>query len=597
MPSYKNFRNDFLRSTEPKNIFINPKIRTIEEMSAEREENIIEWTTFYRRNIEIFVEHYFEIKLFPYQKMWLYLMGVYDSFVAIAARGTGKSWLVGVLACAKAVLYPDSKVVVVSSTKSQAGTIIEKIADLRNNHPNLKREISNLITNTNKWEVTFHNGSSIVVVASRDSSRGHRSTFTIYEEFPLIDKDIIDSVIRPFSYVRQTPYLKNTKYEHLKEEPKEVWISSANHKGLWWFEETKKNILAMLNGDSSFFIALDYLLTIKHGIKTKRQIKNEMSKMDEVSILEEYFNIPWGEASNAYFKLKMFDRVRKIKRPFYPQLNENYNSKRNPYDIPRLDGELRILSCDFAQRAGKTNDLSVISCIRLFPTHKGYYRELSYMETSSGENSILQALRVKQIWKDFGADYIVIDIATSGISVFDSLGQVTTDNARGIEYPAMTVYPHFSLKDNVIEELTNRTLGINAIPIIYPISATPELNSKIAVDMRDKLQKKMWNFLCDSITAEDYLIDSEFSEDFLENNAFFLHPFVETGFFIGECVNLSMDVKNSYYKLTEPSGGRKDRYSSVSYGNYFISFFDQDLIRENDDEDGFDEILKLIQTT
>jgi reverse gyrase len=173
MPSYNNFKNEYRRRSEQDNVFVNPKIRTIDEISSEREEILIEWITFYRRNIHRFVEQYFEIKLFPYQILWLYLMGIYDSFVAIAARGTAKSWLVGVLACAKAVLYPGSKVVVVSSTKGQAGTIVEKIVDLRSDHPNLAREISNIVTNMNKWEVTFHNGSTIVVVASRDSSRGN----------------------------------------------------------------------------------------------------------------------------------------------------------------------------------------------------------------------------------------------------------------------------------------------------------------------------------------------------------------------------------------------------------------------------------------
>ena len=46
----------------------------------------------------------------------------------------------------------------------------------------------------NKWQVDFHNGSVIRVVASRDISRGKRSTFTIYEEFRLIDKEVLDAV-------------------------------------------------------------------------------------------------------------------------------------------------------------------------------------------------------------------------------------------------------------------------------------------------------------------------------------------------------------------------------------------------------------------
>ena len=80
-----------------------------------------------------------------------------------------KTWLLAVLACARAVLYPNSEIVVVSSTKEQAGIIVsDKIENLVSNHPNLAREISKITTNMNKWAVDFHNGSIIKVVASRD---------------------------------------------------------------------------------------------------------------------------------------------------------------------------------------------------------------------------------------------------------------------------------------------------------------------------------------------------------------------------------------------------------------------------------------------
>ena len=597
MPSYKNFKSSFSRRTEQDNVFKNPKIMTSGIISKEREERLIEWITFYRRNIHRFIEHYFGIALFPYQIAWVYLMSISDSFVAICSRATGKSWLVAVFACAKAVLYPNSEIIVVSSTKAQAGIIVDKIINLRNDHPNLAREISNVVANMNVREVVFHNGSSIKVLATRDSSRGNRSTFTIYEEFRLIDKEILDAVIRPFAYVRQTPYLKIPEYSHLKEESKEVFISSAYHKGLWWFDETKKTIKNMLNGDNSRFIALDYLLAIKHGIKTQRQIKNEISKMDEVTALEEYLNIPWGESADAYFKLKMFDKARKIQKAFYPQIMRTYNPKKNPYDIPRTDGELRILSCDIAQRPGKANDLSISVCVRLLPTHKGYFRELVFMESHVGRNSILQALRIKQLYHDFGADYIVLDVANAGITLMDSLGVISKDDERDIEYPAMTVMDHPSIDQSIIDELTTRTLGLNSLPVIYPVSGTGKLNSQIAVEMRDRLQKKMWGFLYDVPKAEDYLINSKDSKEFMDYQSFYISPYYQTSLFVNECINLSMMMVAGNIKLVEPSGSRKDRYTAVSYANYFVSFFDQDLIRDEDTSDDYDYIAALVQST
>jgi hypothetical protein len=606
MPSYGNFRNKFRRNNEGEDMFKNSKqMVKAEELQGAKRDDLIDWITFYRRNVHRFVEHYFGIQLYPYQILWMYEMGVCDSYVAICSRAVGKSWLIAVYACARAVLYPNSEIVIVSSTKEQAGIIVaDKIANLRTNHPNLAREISNVVTNMNKWQVDFHNGSIIKIVASRDSSRGKRATLILYEEFRLISKDVLDSVIRPFAYIRQTPYLKNPIYESTKEEPKEIFISSAYHKGLWWFEETKKNIKAMLRGDNAGFIALDYLVAIKHNIKTPRQVKNEMNKMDEIVALEEYLNIPWGESATSYFRLKMFTGARKIKKAFYPQKIDTYNPKKNPYGIVKADGEIRVVSCDLAQKAGRSNDLSINICLRLLPTQRGYFRECIFIESFSGVDSISQSLRIKQVFNDFEADYLVLDVGAGGggLPMYDQLGQQTADPERGVEYRPMTIMNHSSIEKDVYEELSRRTLGLNANPVIYPISATAKLNSLIAVEMRDKLQKKMFEFLVDETAAEDFLIRSQNSKEFLDKEntnarSFYLNPYIQTSLLINECINLSMTMLNNNIKLVESPGSRKDRFSAISYNNYFVSLLDSELIRENDTEDDFDFIAKLVQFT
>lgn len=427
-----------------------------------------------------------------------------------------------------------------------------------------------------------------------------RSTFTIYEEFRLIDKEIVDGVIRPFAYIRQTPYLKIPEYSKMGEEPKEVFISSAYHKGLWWYDETKKTIKDMLNGGNSGFIALDFRVAIKHNIKTIRQIKNEISKMDEITALEEYFNIPFGENSSSYFKLKQFLKSRTIVKAWYPQRNETYNIKKSPYAIDRTDGELRVISCDTAQRSGKNNDLSVTTCFRCLPTHKGYIREVVYMESFSGVDSITQCLRIKRLHREFDADVIVLDVAAGGggLPMYDQLGQITKDTERGLEYPAMTAMRHFSNEDGY-EELSKRTLGLNAKEIIYCISATPKLNSLMAVDIKDKLKNNLFRFLVDETTAEDDLMKHRTSEymnnDDIGAKAFFNLPFIQTSLAINECINLSMVLSAGYLKLVEPSGARKDRYVSMAMGSYYISFLDQDLLREENKESELEAILNITQ--
>lgn len=113
--SYKNNRNtgNMLKRKSD--------ISTKDEMSKEFEERIIDWTTFYRRNIHRFIEHYFGIKLHFFQVIMVYLMHLFPSVVFVCSRAVSKSFTTAVYACAVCVLYPNSKVLVTAMTKKQAG--------------------------------------------------------------------------------------------------------------------------------------------------------------------------------------------------------------------------------------------------------------------------------------------------------------------------------------------------------------------------------------------------------------------------------------------------------------------------------------------
>jgi hypothetical protein len=589
--SYINYENNFKKYAGHSNQFLAPKSMIKEKERIEQwKENIIDWVTYYRRNIHRFIQHYFGVQLHLYQIIWIYFMSISESFVTIASRASAKSWLIALFALARGTLYPNSEVCVVAATQKQAAIIFGKIDQLRNDYPNIAREIKEYISSQNRWRCTLHNGTTIKVVACNESGRGERATFIIGEEFRIMDKQKYDSIVKPFAYARQVPYLKNPKYSHLIEEPREVLISSAYHKALWWYDETLKIIKMMIEGKDVGFIAFDYLTAIRHGIKTRKQIAKERTTMDEITFMEEYENIPFGENSNAYFKLEMFKKNRNIKKAFYPLRKDLFDKKKNPYDIKRTEGEIRLVSVDIATRKNEKNDNTIITCIRLIPTSKGYMRECVYMESHLGEHTGKQALRIKQIYHDFEADYIVLDLQQAGIAVYEQLGQVTKDEERGIEYEAFTVFEHKSLDKSLIQELQEKTLGVKAKPIIYPILAYAKLNNDIAVDFRDKLQRNMISFLIDENDAEDYLTRS--NKEFSNNNDveihnWFLMPYIECQLLINESINLEYSFVGGNVKLETVGSARRDRYTSCSYGNYFASLLEADLLKQGDSDYDF----------
>ena len=585
MPRHKNFQNDFNKNAGSNNQFKAPDSGVQEvERTQEWENNLIDWITFYRRNIHRFIQHYFGVQLHLYQIIWIYFMSISDSFVTVASRASAKSWLIALLAMARATLYPNSEIVVVAATQKQAAIIFGKIDQLRNDYPNIAREIKEYTNSQNKCKCTLHNGSTIKVVACNESGRGERSTFTIGEEFRIMDKEKFDSIVKPFAYARQTPYLKNPKYSHLIEEPREILISSAYHKSEWWYKETITTIKMMAEGQNVGFIAFDYLIAIRHGIKTVKLIAKEKKTMDAITFMEEYENLPFGENSNAYFKLEMFKKNRDIKKAFYPLRQDLLDRKKNPFNINRVDGEIRIVAIDIATRKGQKNDNTIITCIRGLPTSRGYEREYVYMESHQGEHTGKQALRIKQIYNDFEGDYIVLDLQNAGITVFERLAVVTKDDERGIEYDALTVHEHKSLSKNLVDELKEKTLASNAKPVIYPIMADAKLNSAIAVDFRDRLQRSMCKFLIDENDGEDYLSakNKEFiNTDDINTKVWYLHPYKQFSEMINETINLEYSIVSGNIKIEAINNARKDRYTSCSYGGYFISLLEIDLLKDS----------------
>jgi len=417
----------------------------------------------------------------------------------------------------------------------------------------------------------------------------HRATLNIYEEFRLIDKPILDSIFSPFLISRQAPFLKKEKYKHLLEEPQEIYISSAWYKNNHYMWDTvQDHANEMLNNFEEHdmgILAFDYLLSIYHGLKTKKQIDKERKKTDEITFMLEYENIMFGENANAFFKYEMFKRNQTLKKAFYPLKNiDALAKKKNPFDLKKQDGEIRVVSVDISAVAGENNDNSVIICTRLLPSSEGYERQICYIESFNGGTNTIQALRIKQIFNDFNGDYIVLDTQNVGIFLYDELGKIIYDEERNIEYPSY-IYSKFNEDD---EDLRKRTINRNGLPVIYSIKASAQLNSDIALKMRDTLQRNLIKFLIDSNEAERYLSKAikEYNEsEDPEIHNWYEMPYIETVLMINETVNLEYQIKDGKVKVSEVSNARKDRYTSLSYMNFFASILEKDLVSQDSDYD------------
>lgn len=578
-------------------------------------ERIIDWITFYRRNIPVFIEHYLKIPLHWYQIIWLYILNSFISVVIIAGRASAKSYVIAIFSCAKCILYPNTKIVVASGTKGQAALIVkEKIQkELLPKSENLRREIAKITTNANNIEVTFHNGSSLVVVVASEDALGYRSTVLIFEEFKRIKKYIVDKVLKPFQMTRPAEFRTNEECEkygvkyrenpEFWEEAVNIYISSAAPTSSWMGKLLKDTVKSRYGDGTSCMLATDYSIALKHAIKTRAQLIEAKRSTDPITWREEYENEMLREGANAYFTYSLLNKTQKNKKAFYPRKHEDAKSKhKNPYFIPKQAEEIRILACDmaFIERTDK-NDNSCYTCIRALPesiTYKsssvdgntieiknGYRRIPAYLEASPGKDVDKQAIRIKQLYYDFDADYLVLDTRNGGLLVYDRLAKILYDEDRDCEYPAWKCIndPDIAKRVNVSGSIEN----------VYAINASKKLNHNIAESLRGVFKSNMIDLLTNLDEAKDILesnIPEYTSSIDPETQAFYERPYLETQALVNEMMSLeyTRDEQTGIITLFETGSNTKDRYVSLAYGSYFISLLEQELLSDKDSEYDFD---------
>lgn len=545
------------------------------------------WTSFYRANPHRFVEDFFGVRLKRFQVILLWAMMNNHFFMFIASRGLGKSFLSAIYVCVRCILYPETKIIVTSKVKSQGISVLRKIKeDLRPKSAFLQREIIDINTGAQDPRIDFANGSFIRVMAANDGARGARGNLLLVDEFILVEKDIIDTVFKKMlTSPRHPKFLDKPEYQNrpdLKERNMQMYLSSAGMKTHWAYDTMRSYTAQMLKGAHYFVCHLPYQLGIQEDIFDYEAMKEEAqeSGFSEMKWAIEMEAEWWGETEDAFFKFADLDMNRQIKQAFYPRdtdiMNALENNLRNPTKEPK---EKRILSVDVARMAGNANDASVFSLLCLKPKGLRYERQLGYLEDMEGKDYQTQAIRIRQLFEDFECDYIVLDTKNVGTGVLDNLMMPLHDMSRGVEYEPL----------NVMNREDIESKYPNSPKVIYAISATQELNMEIANRLANNLKLGLFRILVPEMMGKDFLQShKKLKYDTLSdyNKVKLNHPYVQTELFINEVMNLETVLMDTgAFKLTTTGTARKDRYSSVSYGNYFATELERDLANANRNTD------------
>lgn len=546
------------------------------EVANEKSERIMNgvaaWAGFYRENPHRFVKDYLNVNLKLFQKILLYAMMHNNFFMYLAARGQGKTFLTALFCVVRCILFPKTKICVASATRPQANEVLLKITDdfMKNygwGSENLKREITYAAVGANKAVVEFANGSWIRVVTAADSGRGARANILLVDEFRMVDLNTINTVLRRFlTAPRQPNYLNNPKYAHMLERNKEFYMSSAWYKSHWSFEKAKAYTVNFLDDTKKYFICgLPYQVSVKEGLLSKEQIQDEMSEtdFDEVKWSMEMDCLFFGDTEGAFFSFDDIGCRRTLQTAVYPP--SLISSK--TYKVPDLvTNERRIMSVDVALMASNKhkNDASSIIINSAIPTNSNnFISNIVYLENHEGLNTDELALVVRRLFKIYKCTDLVLDTNGSGLGVFDAIIRDMVDPETGELYNALSCCND--------KDMAARCKVPNAPKVIWSIKANASFNNEICILLRSGFKQGKINLLVSEFEADEILGDK--IKGFNKMQPFeqmqYKMPYIQTTLLIYELTKLEHEIKGTNIKITEKSGMRKDRYSSLAY-NYYV---------------------------
>lgn len=506
------------------------------------------------------------------------MMNWSSTTVFIGSRGIGKSFLSAVFCVIRCILYPGTKICIASGTRGQAINVLEKIIlELKPNSPELAMEIDDKQTKINgtNAQIVFRNSSYIKVVTASDSARGNRANLLLLDEFRMIAKDVIDTILRKFLTQKRMPRYEaltkeERKAEYAKEKNKTMYLSSAYFVDHWSYLKCTDTCRFMIDDRKKQFVCgLPYQLSVSEGLLDAETVADEMAETDfnEIKFQMEYEALWYGNTDGSFFDYNSISKNRKIKYPMLPDsLASKLGNSQNVRIPPKLNGEIRILSADIALMTSRknNNDATAVFINQLMPTKAGRYTSnIVYADVCEGLRTDDQALMIRKLFDEYQCDYIVLDTNGIGLGVYDCLARDIVDTETGEIYPAVSCCNN--------SEMAERCTVIGAEKVVWSIKASAQFNSDCAYLLREAFRSGRIRLLCTEYEADEILSDIRgYSSLSAAEKLELQMPYINTTLLVDELTKLQHEESGGKVRVFERTGMRKDRYSSLSY-NYYVA--------------------------
>lgn len=533
------------------------------DLSAFNVPALVTQIQYWRTHLDVFIVDILKVDLKPIQRLLARMIGNSIDTDIVQNRGFGKTWLIAICAIAMAILYPGSKIGVVSKTAGQATLVHQKIEEFFVTLPAIRREI--IPTKTGKYvsiatdyaRCNFYGG-SFIEARSIVSILGRRYKIVIGDEKPQVLQEVFNKAVSP-TRAEKRPVCYSAGIPDFPS--KIINITSACKKNNYFYTDFNTTFNKMLEDNRYFACANDYKACIENGIREADFFEREKDRLPSMVFAMEYGSLFIGEEMGSIFPFNLTDSVRTLRTIELEQ--------------PKNSSSDYVIGVDLATTESVHGDNTAMCVFKLAVKKDGtIQRKLVYLRTYHGQRFDVLSNELRKLLVKFPRTIkVVFDMGGLGQPFPEFMSQPWVDPITGKEYPPITL-------DN------ERTNISNALPILRGIFPTGMVNQQMVTALRLTLEKKTIELPVDSASmrqsSDGHLYDDE--DDIMTGVSLSMQEeavFIETDALqveMGNIISRETDAGNIVFK-TSNRGEHKDRYSAVAFANLYISELEADLKR------------------
>jgi ribonucleoside-diphosphate reductase alpha chain len=494
------------------------------------------------------------LKLHSDQRIYLRCIVRFMSLYGVFPRGYGKTFNEVLAMFLIAISYPGIELAMTAQTKENAAELLkDKYMEIIKYYPMLKNEVIETKFSKNDAEIAFVNGSRVDILANSNSSKGQRRKRINIEEAALLDNETFMDALQPIVEVPRSTVGKLAVVDPEELNQQINFFTTSGFRGSDEFARSLRMIGGMVDLTGEMILGSDWHLACWYGRgSTKAQIKKKKETMSPISFAQNYMSRWVGASDNALVDINKLLKLRVLTSPKFKA---------------DKDGEY-YLGVDVARSQATSNNQTSVSVLEVKRNKNNKITQIMLVNMFTISNSLnftQQALRVKQIRKDFNAKVVCVDTNGLGVGLLDELLKESFDPYTGESYGCWDtlntdVHPEIKGSEKVIYDLK-------------PQSA----NSDIIVSFIDMVESGKLKLL-EKVTENQINIPDEKAAELFA-------PYKQTDLLVEEIANLRLKHLPSGKLAIEKVIKRydKDRFSSLIYALWYIKTFEENIYEQIDD--------------